>query len=269
MKRILIPAALVACALGALAVGGCSDSTTPGDVPPGRLVLTMIDAPGDYDAVNVHVVRVEVHRGDEGDEGDGGWMVVSEDTMLVDLLTLTDGQGVVLADTLLPAGHFTQVRLILGGGNTVVVGGLEHELEVPSGENTGLKLNHPFDIEPDALYRATLDFDADRSVHRTGNGRYVLEPVIRIVVDRISGGIEGTILPVEARAVVRAVAGADTVTAWADTLTGVFGFPMLEQGAYDLAVEETAGAFRDTVVTGVTVTAGQVTDVGTIELQAE
>jgi hypothetical protein len=270
MKRILAAALLAALSLGAPTLIGCSDSTGPEADGPGRIQLNLIDAPGDYDQVNVHVIRVEVHRSDTGDTNDpGGWSVISEDTMMVDRLTLTGGNGLVLADTLLPAGNYTQIRLILGEGNTVMVDSVLHDLEVPSSMNTGIKLIHGFSIEPEALYRATLDWDAQKSVHRTGNGQYKMKPTIRVVVDRISGGLQGQVLPIEARAMIWTLAGADTVTVWADTLTGAFGFPLLEQGTYDLNIGATVGAYRDTVLSGVGVTAGQVTDVGTVTLEAE
>jgi hypothetical protein len=96
-----------------------------------------------------------------------------------------------------------------------------------------------------------------------------MKPTIRVIVDRISGGLEGVVLPVEARAMVWTLAGEDTVAAWADTLTGAFGFPLLEQGSYDLNIGATAGAYRDTVLAGVGVTAGQIADVGTVTLEAE
>ena len=38
--------------------------------------------------------------------------------------------------------------------------GETHELEVPSGESSGLKLNHPFTLAPGTIHEATLDFDA-------------------------------------------------------------------------------------------------------------
>jgi hypothetical protein len=121
MKRIFMGALLGSLAIGILVLGGCSDSTSPENAGPGYIKLNMIDAPGDYDQVNVHIVRIDVHRGDDGDTEDaGGWETISEDTMMVDLLTLTGGNAVVLADTLLEAGHYTQIRLILGDMNTVM-----------------------------------------------------------------------------------------------------------------------------------------------------
>ncbi len=269
MKRILLIAAcgLVLCGAGLMT--GCSDTTSPETGGVGTIRLNLIDAPGDYDQVNVEVVRVDVHRGDDESDSNSGWYTISEDTTYVDLLTLTDGQSVVLADSTLAAGTYTQVRLILGGRNTVMVDSVLFDLEIPSSMNTGLKLNHPFTITAGAVHEATLDFDADRSVHMTGNGRYKMKPVIRIIVNQISGGLEGVVEPVAARAMIWTVAGDDTVTAFADTLTGRFGFGMLPAGSYDLNIGATAGAFGDTLIAGVPVIAAQTTDIGTVVLEAE
>ena len=63
-KYLLIPMAALLL-IWATAMTGCSDSTEPettGGV--GSIRVSMIDAPGAYDEVNVEVIRVEVHRGD-------------------------------------------------------------------------------------------------------------------------------------------------------------------------------------------------------------
>jgi hypothetical protein len=260
---------LAVAAAAALALSGCSDATNPeasGGV--GRISLNLIDAPGDYEAVNVQIVGVRVHRAD-ADDSNSGWFDIAVDTTEVDLLTLSGGNYLDLADSTLPAGRYTQIRLLLGDANNVVVDGEAHDLRIPSSAQTGLKLNHPFTIESGATYAATLDFDADRSVHVTGNGRYMMKPVIRIIVDQTSGALQGVVEPVDARAMIWTVAGDDTVTAYADTLSGGFAFGMLPAGSYDLNIAATAGAYADTVLGGVAVAAGQTTDVGTVTLQAE
>lgn len=250
-------------------IAGCSDSdpvSEPGS-GLGTMQIKMIDAPGDYDAVNVEVIEVMVQR--EGTDPHAGWHTLSEDTTRVNLLDLANGNYVVLADSTLPVGEYSQVRLILGANNDVVVDGETYPLTIPSSAQTGLKLNHPFTIAEGQIYGVTLDFDADRSVNQLGNGDWVMKPVIRLIVDGLSGSITGTIEPVEARAMVMALAGGDTTIAWADTLSGDFAFPMLMQGDYDLEISATEGAFADTTLTGVTVTAGAETDVGTVTLESE
>jgi len=270
MRKALLPVLATGLILILALAGGCSDdsSTDPTLGGTGFIKINLVDAPGDYQQVNVEIVRVEIHRADATDST-RGWSVISEDSLYVDLLTLTDGHSAVLADSVLSAGTYTQVRLILGENNTVMVDSVLHDLEIPSSMNTGLKLNHPFTITDGALYEFTLDFDADRSVHQTGNGRYKMKPVIRIIVDETSGGLEGVVQPIEARAMVWTMAGEDSVVAWADTLTGRFAFSFLPSGTYDLSISATNGAYADTVVTDQVVVAGQRTDVGTIVLEEE
>jgi hypothetical protein len=247
---------------------GCSDSdTTAPQNGEGQLQIFMIDAPGDYDEVNVEVVEVRVHRADA--DSMSGWLVVNSDTTYVNLLELTDGNHCVLADTTLPAGHYSQIRLILGDGNNVVVDGETHDLRIPSSGQSGLKLIHGFTIEDGTVYGMTLDFDADRSIHRTGNGQYMMRPVIRLMVNALSGSLSGMVEPIEALAMITAVADTDTAVTYADEFTGSFHFPMLSAGTYDLTVSATAGAYTETVLSGVVVSAGQDSDLGTIVLQAE
>jgi len=273
MKRILLPllATLMVAVLATL-MTACSDSTEPAaPAPMGQLVLNLTDAACGYDEVNVEIIGVMVHRAGEDDgesPDDGGeWITVSDDTFTVDLLTLSNGQSIILTDTLLVAGKYTQIRLMLDDGSTVVVDGESHDLEVPSGEQSGLKLNHPFTLSSDVLYSATLDFDACRSVHRTGNGQYKMKPVIRVIVDAISGGLGGTVLPTDARAMVWAVAGDDSALAWPDTLTGDYLFSTLEEGQYDVSFAPTSEGYADSTIIGVTVTAEEVTDLGSVELR--
>ncbi len=250
---------------------GCSDedsTTAPvSSGGEGRMQINLIDAPGDYDEVNIEIVEVRVHR--SGADSLSGWHTISVDTTCVNLLDLTDGHGIVLADSTLPAGHYQQVRLILGENNTVVVDGVSHELEIPSSSHSGLKLVHGFWIEDGATYSVTLDFDADRSIHRTGNGRYKMRPVIRLIVDALSGALSGTVEPVDARAMILATVGVDTAVAYADTLTGHFVFPMLSAGFYNLEFSATAGSYADTMLTGVEVVAGQETILDTVVLATE
>jgi len=48
---------------------------------------------------------------------------------------------------------------------------------VPSGD---LKLNREFDLTT-AQTTITLDFDGDRSIKQTGNGKYMMNPVVSVV----------------------------------------------------------------------------------------
>ena len=243
-----------------------TETTAPVSVSSGlgRLRVLLTDAPATYQAVNISVSRVEVHR--EGADSLSGWFTINSVPGMYDLLALQNGAQVVLGDTALPPGTYSQIRLIIGSGSTVVVNGTSHELEVPSGPQTGLKLNHSFVIAPDALYELVLDFDAARSIVVTGNGRYKLKPVIRAQARQISGDLKGRIEPVAAKAHVSTMVGSDTLWAFADTTTGDFKFLALPEGVYSLQILPADTTYRDSTISGVPVVRGETTDVGTITL---
>jgi hypothetical protein len=255
--------------------GGCSEKPTAPETGSGYLKINLSGTfekgrpeQGPYDEVNVQVVRVDVHRANAPDSTGGAWITVADAATIVDLQALADGTASVLADTVLPAGYYTQVRLVLGDSNTVVVDGEVFPLTVPSGNKTGLKLNHPFVIDSGALYEFTVDFDSDRSVHRTGNGRYMLKPVMAIIVTQSSGALTGVVWPDTVVAVVRAASDVDTLRAMTDGLDGTFAFPMLRAGSYDLLVTPQDTNFVELFVHGVEVIAMQTTVVDTLTLMA-
>lgn len=263
MKRIAIFFSLLILVVVVGAVG-CSDSTAPADqAGSGEIRLFLVDAPGDFEQVNIVVTGVQVHRA--GEDSLAGWFTVSADTDTIDLLDYADGESFVLADSSVTAGAYTQIRLMIGEGCTVVVDGQTHPLIVPSGMQTGLKIVHGFTVIEDGLFEATLDFDAERSVHVTGNDQYMLKPVVRMVDHHDAGAIIGLVDP--AASFVMTTAGEDTVICYADDVTGAWRLPMLPAGLYDVTIQPLLDAYLDSVVVGVEVTAGLTTDLGLIELR--
>jgi len=107
-----------------------------------RLMVRLTDGPGNYQAVNIDIRDVQVNTG----EGDGGWESLDVNEGIYDLLKLTNGLDTLLGETELPPGHISQVRLILGDDNTVVVDGKTRELSTPSAQQSGLKVNIDMDL---------------------------------------------------------------------------------------------------------------------------
>lgn len=247
-------------------ITSCSDSTSP-ETGQGQIKITMVDAPAGYDEVNIVVTRVEVHKA--GTDSSSGWFVINNNAATYDLLTLRNGASVVLGNNSLDAGHYTQIRLIIGTGSNVVVDGITYPLEVPSGEQTGIKLNHQFEIRSDLIYELLLDFDAERSIVLTGNGQYKLKPVIRLVPTVISGTISGNINPVNAAGYVYAISGTDTTGTMAEPITGSFKLMALLQQTYRVEVFSGNTVYNDTTITNVIVVAKQNTDLGTIYLSTK
>ncbi|MDR8391144.1 DUF4382 domain-containing protein [Aliifodinibius sp. S!AR15-10] len=244
---------------------GCG---TNSDTGMGTLEVRMHDAPIDSaDQVNVNIERVEVNR--EGSQD--GWSTISEPQETYNLLELTNGAYTVLGDTTLEAGTYQQIRLILADeGHNVVIDGETHEMMVPSGSQTGVKLNVNAEIEENITYILLLDFDASRSVVKAGQSNsvsYLLQPVIRATNLAVTGNIAGTVAQAEAKPVVYAISGSDTLsTTIADTTSGEFTLMGLEGGTYDVAIDPRNEEFSSSEETGVSVTEGENNDIGTIEL---
>ncbi len=248
-----------------LAVTGCSKSVAP--VSSGaNLRVMMTDATGPFDAVNLVVTEVSVQM-DAGDSTES-WQVLKLENTTFDLLKLRNGVFTTLALGTVTPGHYGQIRLKLGAGSNVVVGGTTYPLTVPSGLQTGYKLVGDFTVPATGLIELALDFDASRSIIQTGNGRYMLKPTVRVMPMLDVGAIAGRIVPDSTAAWVFAINGADTVATTLPALDGTFKLVPLAAGTYDLGVHPLAG-FRDTTITGVAVVAQQTTTVPDIHLTAK
>lgn len=261
MKTIL----LYLLALG-FVVFGCSNSDEPTapSSSQGEIKMSLIDSPAGFDAVNIVVTQVSVHQTNA--DSLTGWIVIDSTTRTFDLLKLTNGASALLGSKKLDAGKYTQIRLKIGAGSNVVVAGSSIPLDVPSGTQSGLKLNHNFDIVANTLYELTLDFDASRSLRATGN-QYRLSPVIRVAANITSGSVSGSVSPVLARAVVSTISGTDTLSAFADSVSGSFKLMAVPAGTYSVKITPSLTTYRDTTITGVQVTAQQDKSLGLITLK--
>jgi hypothetical protein len=180
----------------------------------GTLSLSMTDDSSDqFEAVYVTIDEIQIHLG--GNEGSpNNWepLTMQRSPITVDLLNLTNGVREQLGIVNLPAGDYTQVRLIIG--ETPENNGLPYanyvvdkntpaniyELKIPSGTNTGFKIVENFTIADKQTLELVLDFDASRSVIQAGNsGQWLLKPTVKIenlkdasiVKGRVTDGTNG------------------------------------------------------------------------------
>lgn len=146
----------------------------------GRMTVKMTDAPVEYDSVFVDVQSVEIHYANNN-TGNSGWVTLSTAAGIYNLLELQNGVTAVLSDSvLLPAGQISQMRLILGNQNSVVVEGQSFPLLLSSQDETGLKFNLNTTISDDDVVEVLIDFDAEQSIVEQGNGAFRLKPVIKV-----------------------------------------------------------------------------------------
>jgi hypothetical protein len=139
----------------------------------GNIGVKLTDSPGNYQQVNVDIQKVFVHM------SGGSWIDLPTNSGVYNLLVLQNGIDTTLVKTSsLPAGKITQMRLLLGTHNTVMVDSTIYNLTVPSGSETGIKLIGNLVVNPSQTLIVTLDFDANASVVLSG-ATYQLKPTIK------------------------------------------------------------------------------------------
>jgi len=158
----------------------------------GRLSLSLTDKPThDYKAVYITIQEIFVHA---AGDADGTWTKALDVNRTFNLLSLTNGVRKELGIVTLNPGHYTQMRLIIGSVNSddpaqfanyvVDTGDVVHEMKIPSGMQTGVKLVQGFDINENSTTELTFDFDAARSVVAAGaSQKYLLKPTIHMIDD--------------------------------------------------------------------------------------
>ena len=190
--------------LASLAVGMLVSACGGGSGSPATssVQVSLTDTPiEDADNVVVSVSGVAFKP-----EGSAPEVVESFSPRSIDLLQYQNGRtAILLQDTPMKAGRYQWLRLIIDAqpvvrDSYIVINGNECELNVPSGAETGLKMNRPIDVPADGSLALTVDFDLRKSVHAprgqmsgactTG---YVLRPTLRLVNDANVGAIDGTV----------------------------------------------------------------------------
>lgn len=140
--------------------------------------VRMIDAPIDFDEVNVEIEQIQVHY-DDG--GFSGWFDLATNSGIYNLLDLQNGVSAALVTgEVLPVGHLQQMRIILGDDNTVMVDSIYFPLELSSQDETGLKINLNTTIAASDSVEVVFDFDAEKSIVIQGNGSFRLKPVLHL-----------------------------------------------------------------------------------------
>ena len=200
MKNSIALTSLSMCSI--LLSSGCSDSSNQST---GLVTLNITDAPVDEaDAVVVQFSSVTLKSAGNDD------LLFKFDTpKSIDLLAL---QGVasqsLIENVEIPAGKYNQIRLGVNAefddvmDSYITIDSVDYELRVPSGSQSGLKINTPFTVaagsneisiaDDNAVY--TIDFDLRKSiVNPGGQPGYFLKPVLRLVQNIYTGSVSGSV----------------------------------------------------------------------------
>ena len=275
---------------GVVFLHSCSDEKSDPD-QTARIQVKLIDEEGDYLEVNVRIIDVMYNiSDDEKEDEEGGWTSFDsfESPEDVNLTDLTGGVSLILADEVLPAGYLSQIRLVLDDEENSIVVESEVEgvgetfpLETPSAQQSGLKIQINEELERGYSYNIILDWDVQKSIVETGNGKFQLKPVIRAALEKnsviINGLVEGNLpddadenaVPMENVVVKLYKSGTDiSEEAYASTSTNEAGYFWLEglaPGTYVIVIDQIG--FEQYISGDIEVlNAGDQEDLGTITL---
>ncbi|MEJ6980404.1 DUF4382 domain-containing protein [Pedobacter sp. P351] len=251
MKRFFIISAL----LVVVAFTACKDDNSSSVT---KFSVKMTDAPGAYQSLMLNVKEIQVLTSE-------GTSTLPVGTDPFDILHFRMGKDTLLASQDIPAGQLQEIRLVLNEtGNTVVIDDVAYNLTTPSAQSSGLKLKVNADLNSGSEYTLLLDFDAAKSIVKTGNGKYILKPVIRVIPQAVSGSLRGIIIPASSSPKIYAITGTDTIGTISDA-TGNFYFPGLKAGVYKVNIEPVS-PYQFKSIENVSVVNGSTNNIGTITL---
>jgi len=244
MKGILRLVSPLLALVGAVA---CSNDSGPSGT--GTVEVRLTDAPSDdFQSATIYVSEVTV----KGSGASGSDQVISSTKASYDLLTLQNGVTATMGSATIPTGTYSQVRLlvdsarvVLAAGHTFTDGSTTAKLTVPSGSQTGLKVNFSGPVTvTEGQTILVVDFDISQSFVFQGSSNHPnsvsFKPVLHATVMDVAASISGTITPLTSNAAVYAIAGTDTVqTTFANATTGAYTLSFLPPGTYVVAAKAT------------------------------
>ena len=299
MNRNFLAALIATSVMLTACGGGGGTNVTPG-ASTATLSTALIDGPfrtsgGTVTAVNIAVSKVEAI-------GSGGTQTIAtfSPSQQINLLNYQTSP-LQLGTNQIPAGQYQQIRLVLdtsqASNTSVTVNGTTYPLSIPSAAGpggfghatstdngngpgtSGVKVNVSLDAQAGQTYGFLIDFNAAESIVQTGNGNWMMKPVLVATAQALAGAISGTVKnnagsPV-ANAQVLAQQNGTTVNSGVTDANGNFQINALPAGSYTLVVNNSwtnqageaqtaTGADGTAAVTdpnAVTVTGGQTTTV--------
>jgi hypothetical protein len=162
-------------------------STTPSEPPElvtaGILEIQVTDAPPDQEVTSIIVELTDIRVWREADDpgGEGEWITVVEGPETFDLILLRDeGIEQLLGSVEITTGYYTQIRMDVVLLEAVIDGETATEgIKFPSEE---IKTTGNFNIEENMTTELLFDFDAEKSLKLTGEGKVIFSPVVKLIV---------------------------------------------------------------------------------------
>ena len=190
---------ILSLALGALLLTGCDATGVSANENSGSMSLSMtgsststtmaepLSTPSTADSIRKALVTISevsvvpVSDTSNGDSTETGVSVLSDENVEVDLMELQTGLDTTLVEFEIPAGDYSQIRLITADAARVTFNDdTQRDVMIASGQQTGLKVNFdPFTIDSaqDSV-DVTLNWSVQESLKGNSRGQFVITPVI-------------------------------------------------------------------------------------------
>ncbi len=169
MKNKLV---LLLIATSVFGMYACQKSTETGT---SEVKIRMTDAPYNAQQVNVDLREVRIRYRE-----DSTWTTLTTTPGIYNLLQYQNGLDTLIASGSIPTNStIKEIRMILGTNNSIMIDSIISPLAIPSGAESGLKIKLSKKLNL-SIEDILLDFDANLSIHQTGNGTYQLKPVLKL-----------------------------------------------------------------------------------------
>lgn len=253
--------AVLALIFAGMAFYGCEEANET-DSTTGKLKILLTDAPFPADLVeeaNVVINKIDIRN--KNNEPDGyPFITLKEEEMSFNLLELTNGVTAELVDIELEPGSYDLVRLYVSEASILLKDGTEHDLFVPSGAQTGIKIfiDPAVEVAGGLTAELILDFNVSKSFIVQGNPNspagikgFIFKPVIKATNKATSGRLTGFVSDTSGVALEETevnVLAADTV--YTSSFTDEFGAYTvigIDAGTYDVAFAK-EGFVNDTIM---------------------
>jgi hypothetical protein len=255
------------------------------------LEVYLTDGPTDLKAVSLDILKVEAkvdndekHRdndrhGENDDDKDdhmkrkddfGEWIDLKVTPGVINVLELRNGVEKLIGSSSNIQGRVRKIRVTLGTNNTITLENNEVITLSLLNETQNMIYIKLFDEHRgrgngSRVTAVRIDFDLGSSVVLI-NGKYFLKPVVRPFCNENFGEVEGTVLPLDAKAVVRITDGAGFNAVALPFKDGKFKLRGLKPGTYTVTIEAIPPYLKETI-SNVVVAKGKDTELGTITLK--
>ncbi|TAN16046.1 MAG: DUF4382 domain-containing protein [Chitinophagaceae bacterium] len=145
--------------------------------------IYLTDSRSNYQAVWISIQQIFIYVANDALK-QSGWIEVPMTRQgLYNLLNFQDGKDTLIAQADIPPGTISQIRLILGNNNSLILNnGSVFPLQAGYSLSNGIQLNIQDTLQAGAPFSLDINFNTASSI--TGpnaTGQYTLQPVINVL----------------------------------------------------------------------------------------